>query len=458
MKKISFYLIAALVTTIGLIPAIAQNAESHRRILDEYVKIGLENNLALKEKQIGVEKARLSLREARRLYLPAITFQSDYSLATGGRKIDLPLGDLLNGAYSTLNQLTESNKFKSIENQKVSLLPSKNQDTRFRITAPLINYEIRYANQINKEAINEKRAELAIYKRELIRDIKIAYYSYQQSLKIINVYKNAGRLLQENLRHTETLVKNGVALKTNLLKVQGQILKNTSYLIEAENKSKVAANYFNFLINNSPGTTILIDSTIYLENSEQYSKELQTSTLEREEITRMKSIISESAILVRNAKSGRIPQLGFFLDAGIQGSNFRINSDHAYALGGLQLKWSIYNGSKNSGKVKQAKCDLNILQLKLVETERRIQIENIEKNLELKSAVEKSRASKSRQELSTEFYRITTLQYRQGQAQAIELLDAFTQMLNSQIDYQIDITNILIKQADIERATAAYNL
>ena len=62
-----------------------------------------------------------ALKEAHALFLPNVSFGASYSKADGGRTIDLPLGDLLNPVYKSLNQLTGSTKFPNLQNKSVLL-------------------------------------------------------------------------------------------------------------------------------------------------------------------------------------------------------------------------------------------------------------------------------------------------------------------------------------------------
>src|ERR1700733_12788943 len=102
MKNIAFVLLMLAA------PFMYTDAQS---ILDNYVKQGLDSNLLLKKKNFDIEKARLDLDRAKTLFYPQVDFNSQYTLANGGRTQDVPIGDLLNNAYKTLNQLTASNKF-----------------------------------------------------------------------------------------------------------------------------------------------------------------------------------------------------------------------------------------------------------------------------------------------------------------------------------------------------------
>ena len=82
--------------------------------LDGYISEALKNNNALKRQQFELDRSLLALKEARTLFLPSVTLLGDYTRAAGGRTIDLPIGDLLNPVYNTLNQLTQPHNFPNV--------------------------------------------------------------------------------------------------------------------------------------------------------------------------------------------------------------------------------------------------------------------------------------------------------------------------------------------------------
>src|SRR5215467_12808973 len=82
------------------------SATNAQEVLKQYVDEALDNNLVLKERKISLDKSLVALKEARSLFLPTTWFEGEYTLAKGGRSIDIPVGDLLNPVYKTLNQLT----------------------------------------------------------------------------------------------------------------------------------------------------------------------------------------------------------------------------------------------------------------------------------------------------------------------------------------------------------------
>lgn len=119
--------------------------------LEKYVRQALDSNLALKQKSLDLQKAKLDLDRAKTLFYPRADFSAQYTLATGGRTQEIPIGDLLNNVYTTLNTLTAGNKFPQVQNQTISFLPNNFQDTKVEVTMPLYNSEIKYNKAIKAE-------------------------------------------------------------------------------------------------------------------------------------------------------------------------------------------------------------------------------------------------------------------------------------------------------------------
>ncbi len=80
-------------------------------VLDQYIQIGLQNNLQLQQEGYGITQQQLKVAEAKANRLPVVTFEPNYLLAAGGRRLEFPVGDLFNPAYGALNELTQQNTF-----------------------------------------------------------------------------------------------------------------------------------------------------------------------------------------------------------------------------------------------------------------------------------------------------------------------------------------------------------
>ena len=77
------------------------------QVVEALVAAGLERNLGLAAQSLDLQRAEQALNEARSALRPQLDLNARYSVSRGGRDIDVPLSDLLNPVYSTLNQLLQ---------------------------------------------------------------------------------------------------------------------------------------------------------------------------------------------------------------------------------------------------------------------------------------------------------------------------------------------------------------
>lgn len=423
--------------------------------LEGYLKKGLDSNLALRQQSFDLQKAQLDLKRARTLFYPQANISSQYTLANGGRTQDIPIGDLLNNVYSTLNELTSSSKFPQVPNQSIAFLPNDFHDTKLEVSVPVVNMDIRYNRQMKEELIHTRQAGIEVYKRELVKTIKQAYYQYLQADRSVAIYTNAVLLAQENLRVSEKLVQNGTATKEAILRAKSQVSQVQASLIEASNNRQNAAAYFNFLLNEPLETAVVTDSSV----ANQFNTPIPVS-LElpagREELAQLKSTQKVLITNLKMSKSYLVPTLNAFYNIGFQGFQLKFNSDQFYQLGGLQFKWNIFKANDNKYKIQQSQLELDALanQYKDVEQQLSLQVRTAYNNYY--SALQSLEALRDEVQSAQETYRLTERRFREGQALQLELIDIRTQLTNAQIRYSLAQLAVLTRAADVERATASY--
>ena len=453
MPKILLFLLFVL--SLGYQPARAQQSA----VLDGYIRIGLDSNLALHQRNFDLSRARLDLRRAQTLFYPQAGFNSQYTLANGGRTQEIPIGDLLNGVYSTLNQLTGSNKFPQVANQSIQFLPNDFHDTKMEVTLPVINIDLQHNKEVSKEQINARRADRDVYRRDLVRSIRQAYYQYLQAGKAVEIYASALLLVKENRRVGEKFVENHMATKEVVLRAQAQVSEVQSSLIEAENNRRNAAAYFNFLLNQSLDSPVVTDSALMtLPLPMEKNGVLTEVAAKREEFARLRSY---QQILRSNLKYDRnylVPKLNAFYDVGFQGYGFHFNGSQFYQLAGVQLVWPLFKAGDNKYKIAQARIDIDAVNDQYRELTQQLTLEQQMTVNNYNSALEALTALADETSSSREAYRLAEKRFDEGQALQVELIDARNQLTNAEIRYSLGRLALLNRTADLERVTAAYNL
>ncbi len=451
----------ALIIGIFLL-ILMENQAQTSPILEGYIKEGLTNNANLKTQSFDLERSFSALEEAKTLFLPRVNFQFQYTLAAGGRNIEFPIGDLLNPAYDALNKLTQSNQFSTLENQSINFLPNNFHDTKLHAVYPILNKEIVFNRDIKKELISVEQAKINVYRRELVKNIKMAYIQFLQAKHAVSIFKNALGLVQENLRVNEKLVKNEVATNAQVLKAKTEISKVENSIVEAENAAKNAAAYLNFLINKPLDSPVEIDNALITpeisnQTPPQYlSQNSSEIEAKREEFAQIKG--GERALMLQKKmnQAYQTPKIGLALDAGFQGFGFKVWDRQAYGLLGLQLDIPLYTGKSQTVKTQQNEIELRKLQAQTAEVLQQIQLQIQIAKTNRATAFEAFKVNDAELVFSKEYYRLTERRYREGQALQIEVVDARTQMTTAELKRSLSHFTVLMREIELERAEAGY--
>ena len=433
------------------------NIARAQEVLKQYIDEALDNNLVLKERKISLDKSLVALKDARSLFLPTTWFEGEYTLAQGGRSIDIPIGDLLNPVYKTLNQLTATNQFHTVSNTSEQLLPNNFYDARIKTTMPIINPDIRINRDIKQQEVSLQQNEVDIYKRELVKQVKIAYYEYLLAGEGVRIYQNAVQVVNENLKINQSLLSNGKGLPAYVSRAESEVKRVESQMQTATNEQQNARAYFNFLLNKSLDDPITV-SEISLDQSVFPLAMATTDNVSaREELKSLDISRDINSNVLKMDRSFRTPRVNAFLDLASQGYDFKVNDKSLFYLGGVQLQVPIFSGKRNLYKIEQTKLDAQTIELTTSNTKQELQLAaSVSKN-NAGSAYVNYQAAIKQQESSEKYFKLINKGYREGVNTFIEFLDARNQLTNSQLQVNVSKYKALAALADYERQTASYS-
>ncbi|WP_343535593.1 TolC family protein [Pedobacter sp.] len=430
-----------------------------QQVLQTYIDTAFKNNMVLQQKNVSLEKAQYALKAAKGLFLPSVAFQAGYQTADGGRNIPLPLGDLLNPIYSTLNQITGANNFPTLQNQTINFLPKNFHDAKVRTTVPIINTDIINNKRITEQQLTLKEFEVQIYKRDLVKEVKTAYYNYLSALAVVDVYKSGLQLANEGLRVNQKLLENGKGLPAYVLRSQSEVESVRATLIDAEQKVNNARLYFNFLLNRNADDAITVekDDKNDLAKVQGLLASLDISG-QREELKALNQVVGINKTVRKMNSQFAVPRLGAFLDLGTQSEGFKFNSNTRYYMLGLQLEIPIFSGNRNNNRINESNLDLRNAELNanLVAQQLSLSAKTAQNNL--RSAYQTYQSSQKQFEAASTYLRLIERGYLAGANSFVETIDARNQYTSAQILVNINLYKVLMAMANIERETASYTL
>lgn len=425
-------------------------------IPSQYIDEAFANNLVLQQKKISLDKSLIALKEARSLFLPSTWLEGQYTLAKGGRAIEIPVGDLLNPVYQTLNQLTGTNNFPTIKNASEQLNPNNFYDVRIKTTMPLVNPDLRINRDIKQQQIELQQNEVDLYKRELLKEVKTAYFNFIVATKAIDIYQSALIVVNQNLKVNQSLLDNGKGLPAYVVRAESEVKQVETELLNANNQQQNAKAYFNFLLNKPLTDSIFISDTDIPSNILSIITTNENAG-KREELKSLSIAKGINQDVLKMNQSFRKPKLNAFLDLASQGFDFKVNSNSFFYLGGLQLQVPIFSGKRNLYKIDQSQLDLKSIGLNT---------DNIKKQLELSTFVSRNavstaynvyQSSLKQQESAQKYFNLIDRGYKEGVNSFIEFLDARNQLTGTELQLNINKYKLLVALTDYERQTASYS-
>jgi len=425
-------------------------------ILEAYIQTGLSNNLALQQQNLEWQKSREALRQARGLFYPTLSFSANYTLAAGGRSIDLPIGDLLNPVYGALNNLTQTNDFPQIENVSEQFLPNNFQETKLKFSYPLFNTDIRYNRQIQEQVSQSKSAQKDAYEHELRYEITSAYLRYLQAGQAEIVWINAKSVLSELRRFNESLVKNNVATRDVVATADYELSKANTEIFKLQSAQNTARAYFNFLINKGLQTELIADTAMLHLAVSAYDLQnlIEQALQKRPEFAALRAGLAASETAIKlNEANRNLPDAYIGGETGFQGYGYNwFNGKQAYVLAQVGVTYDIFNGGQTKSKIQQSKIEAEKGRAQFTETQGQIALQVTRAWNEFEAARNGWLSARDGVKAAEESFRIVNNKYKAQQALLIEFLDAQNRVTTARMQVVLAWVDVLLKEAELKKA------
>ncbi|HEV2734789.1 MAG TPA: TolC family protein, partial [Longimicrobiaceae bacterium] len=403
--------IAALLALLAALPAAARAQESP---LDALVREGIRNNLGLRQERLEDARSEAAVRQARGLYLPAVSLDARYSRTSGV----LDIGDLVNPAYAALNQLTRSDAFPTDVDARLPLA----QETKLRLTQPLFQPAVRENHRLARSLRGLQGAELAAATRQLAADVQAAYLGHASAVRVVETYRATLPLLDENLRVNERLVVGGRATSEGVYRARAERSETQQKLAEAERQRDAAARGLNFLLGRplDAPVDVLPDSALDAAVEVPLDGALRSALAAREELAQADFGIRAAESQGRLARASYLPGVSLAVDYGVQGQRYRFGPDDDFAVASLVLQWSVFNGGQDAARGQAARLDTERARTRRAELERAVEMQVKQAWEAVASARTARAAADDRLAAARRTFELVSRRYEEGIAPHIE--------------------------------------
>lgn len=449
----------------SLAPPVQEAPPAHHsdRPLDQVVEAlvaeGLQRNLGLAGEQLDLDRASEALREARASLRPQLELQARYTRSEGGREIDVPIADLLNPVYATLEQLAPGSGFPQLEQTRFALLREREQDTRLSLRQLL--YAPAASAQVRRRAAEQaaQAAQLEGFRRELARDIRIAYYDWSRARAGLGIVEASLAVLAENVRVSQALFDNGKVTRDQVLRAEAERLSLEQDHSRARAQVALARRYLNFLLDwpldqdiahGMAGLAPELPALVVPEVAELE----RAALLGRQELLRLDAAVQAADAAEAAARGERMPLLLAQVELGIQGEDYAFGSGYNQAVASLVLSVPIADGGARRARQAQARLAAERLRIDRALAERSVRLQLRESLERLQTALSGYESAKAQVEAASEAFRIASRKRDEGAISQVEFIDAERASSRAELNLNLTRFDVLIRRAELAYAAA----
>ena len=446
MRRLQQHLLAAVIIASG---APALHAQS--RALDEYVALGLKQNLGLRQEELAVQRSGAALREARGLFLPTATLNARHT-DVRGRVIDF--GEFINPVYSTLNQLTGTSNFPT----DVQLRLPLRQETSVRLAQPVFQpamiagYRAAGAVRDAQEATRDSRVHA------VAAEIRSAYLQHAKARRLAELRGSTRLLLEEQVRVISRLIEAGRATPDALSRARAELSDVIQREAEARQLVEASAQSFNMMLGRSLTDTVVVEaeSALAFGVTPSLDDAIASGTGRRAELRALGAAERAAVAQRRAAQSNYLPNLAVALDYGVQGNDYRFSRDVDFTTVSVVASWNLFNGGRDAARAEQAGLEARRLAL---------QGEDAKRGVELQvrlawQAAEVARAgiatAEDQRVAAARTHELVRRRAEEGLATPLELSQARTQLTAAELNAVFTSYDYYLRRVELDRAAALY--
>jgi len=411
--------------------------------LEESIDIALKNSLTIHSAKEGVDAAVARRREAATGFLPKFNTTYSYTRLNEepfNRFANLPAGVFIpNGTEIIVG--TQNNYYWTFEARQ----------PLFTGGGLVANYQ---ASQIAEDAA---RIEEGAKRQDVIRDVKITYFSILRAQRIKEAADQSVEMLTAHREVAGNFFKVGMIPQNDLLHAEVELANGRQNLTKAQNGVELAKARFNTVLKRKIFAPVqIVDILNYQPLERQLDECLDIALKTRPELKISALKVEQAGKMVRMAQSEYFPTLslvGNYTRYGdhpsVSGSDYR-DAENWSVMG--VASWNFWEWGRTKFRVDAGRARENQALDESKELTDLIILEIKHAYLNLQEAEKQIAVSEKVIEQANENFRIAQERFRENVATTTDVLDAQTLLTKAKADYANALGDFNINRAILDRA------
>jgi outer membrane protein TolC len=447
--------------TVGLALLFAPLTQAEHAVVMSAVQQALRTHHALAAADARLGQARMHHAQLKRFMLPSLSLSADYTLSHGGPQFELPLAQLLNPVYATLNQqrIDQGHQalFPTLHNQTLDLQPSRYQRTLLTLSQPLVAPQAQLAAAIAQQQLALERVLQQATILHLTTQVRHSYYRWIEARLVCCALEAGVQEAREALRVAHHLVAAGMMTPDGEAGVNAALLELLASLQGAQGAEQVARLNYNRLTNEScDATPIFVPADELWEALSPLSLSPQqlidSAGSARPDIVALRIGVVMAQQGVRLQRAAGAPTLGVGLQGGIVGQEYGLDEQYRTGTVSTQFEWVMVDGLRRSARRAEAQAQVREARELLADAELELALQVRSALVALEVACAALPLARDGAQAATLRYKAVLRRYEAGQAPVHELIAAASAQRTALVGVAVAQCRLLLCRVDVDAA------
>jgi len=403
---------------------------------DTVLQETLKNNLKLKAKKLNIKKAEADLEKVKAKNYGKVTIGEEVSrtndpLYVFGMKLESREAAMSDFGFTVMPPAGTQ-----VGPVKPDAL--NNPDSRTNVKTNIVyevpiftGFKLKYAKEMAALQVKANKFKYSHDKKALAIEVLKAYNGAVAAKYFIEALKSAKKTTTSFVKMINDFYKVGMATQVDLLQAKKRDNEVNSYLIEAQNKYKLALSYLKFLSGDDSIDGVK-DFKVIVSPNKKLNTLIKSAMNNRSDLKWMNENVKTMEKKVKFTKADKYPMIGAHLEYGFNDNKFTLSTKKDYYLAAVGMKWNIFDKSVDAD-VEKSKIEAAQTNNYYQYMKRGVALQVKQKYLNLQTKHSLVKEKQTNKELAEEILKKYTYMYKQG---------------------MINITILLMKEAEARKARA----
>ncbi len=429
-------------------PASAQGSDTLRLSLDEALRLGLEQSIAIASADLASQQSEYTRRGNVGQLFPNISASGAYSYALKKQRVYFGGGDNSNNPMASM-----------MPEDGIEMGQTHNLQAGVNMQMPLIAPSLWASLGIDRVAVEQALERARASRVDLTAEIRKAYLAVLLTSESLEVLERSLDNTLTTLGNTREKYKRGLVAEYDVVRLEAQAQNLRPEVLRARQAHRLAGMKLLVLMGQEPSRPLVLS-----EQLSQYEEQVYRMMRPRGEVDMSDNATLrglelsgrqlEAALRVR--KAAFMPTLGvaFNYTYNFASDQFSLSNSKRWSPFSnisLSLNIPLFAGGSRYYGIKATKTQIQQLALQRVQAEREVRLGLESAQSEQRSALEQYEASREAVRSAAKGLEIARVRYRTGESSILELNDAELADRQSRLNLNQAIYNYMVATYNLEQ-------